>query len=148
VAFLLAAVVLGGCGGKGSDSASTHILNGQAEKVSFPEVRQAIDRLYRDHPGVDSFVSRQVQYTVTTRDKVLSVCRTGVRAGVPRDRESSRVFACAPLIFFFYSYGVRKSARDSVDVARKLYWYRVTHNRRPYDSRPVLTPLLRRWGIE
>jgi hypothetical protein len=66
--------------------------------------------------------------------------------GVPRELESSRVLASAPLIFFFYSYGVRSSAAESVD--RKLYWYAVTHNRRPYDSRRILTPLLRRWGIE
>jgi hypothetical protein len=148
VASLLAALVLAGCGGKGSGSANTHILDGRAENVSFPEVRQAIDRLYRDRPGVDSFVSRQVQYTVKTRDKVLRVCRQGVREGVPRERESSRVFACAPLIFFFYSYGVHKSVSESRDVARKLYWYTIRHNQRPYDSRPVLTPLLRRWGIE
>jgi hypothetical protein len=68
--------------------------------------------------------------------------------GVPRELESSRVLACAPLLFFFYSYGVRSSAAESVDVARKLHWYAVTHNRRPYDSRRILTLLLRRWGIE
>jgi hypothetical protein len=148
IVCLLAVVLLAACGGNGSEPASTRILDGQAQNVSLPEVRQAIDRLYRDHPGVESFVSRQVQYTPKTRDKVLGVCRRGGREVVPRELESSRVLACAPLIFFFYSYGVRSSAAESVDVARKLYWYAVTHNRRPYDSRRILTPLLRRWGIE
>jgi hypothetical protein len=147
VVCLLAVVLLAACGGKGSEPASTRILDGQAQHVSFPEIRQAIDRLYRDHPGVESFVSRDVQYTPKTRDKVLKVCRRGGREEVPRELESSRVLACAPLSFF-YNYGVRSSAAESVDVARKLYWYAVTHNRRPYDSRRILTPLLRRWGIE
>jgi hypothetical protein len=51
---LLAVVLLAACGSKRSEPASTRILDGQAQNVSFPEVRQAIDRLYRDHPGVES----------------------------------------------------------------------------------------------
>jgi hypothetical protein len=141
-------VCVAGCGDKSRAPATPSILEGPVQNVGFAQVRQAIDRLYAGHPDIESFVSRQVEYTPKTRDNVLRVCSKGGPDVGLRELESSRVFACAPLIFFFYGYGTQKSVPESVDVARKLYWYTVTHNQRPYDSRPVLTPLLRTWGIK
>ncbi len=61
--------------------------------------------------------------------------------------ESARVLACAPLIFFFYSYGRRAAVPEGVDVARTLYWYAVTANRKAFDAGPGLTRLLVSWGF-
>jgi hypothetical protein len=116
--------------------------------VTFGEVARAIDRLYRARPGIRSFVVRDVEYSPATRDKVLQVCREG---GIELDRvalESSRIAGCAPLVFFFYSYGRRRSAPESVAVARKLYWYAVRSIRGPFSARASLSALLRSWGVE
>ena len=40
-------------------------------------MQRAISALYRRHPDVAAFDAHGVQYTTTTRDKVLSVCSNG-----------------------------------------------------------------------
>jgi hypothetical protein len=148
VPLLLAAFLAAGaaaCGG-GSPGART-ILDGDAETVSLTEVRQGIDELYRDHPDVRGFVARDVRYTPVTRDKVMYVCSHGGPETSPRERETSRLFGCAPLIFFFYRYGRESDVPQAVELARELYWYAASI-RRPYEARPVLTALLESWGVE
>jgi hypothetical protein len=115
--------------------------------VTFAQVDRAIEKLYRRHPQLRSFVVRDVEYTAATRDKVLQVCHEG---GLELDRavlESSRIAGCAPLIFFFYSYGRRRSVPEAVEVARKLYWYAARNVRGPFDARASLVALLRTWGV-
>jgi hypothetical protein len=127
-------------------AAVSSILAGPAQAVAFADARRSIRALYVHHPEIRNFVSRDVYYTPQTRDKVLAVCRRGGPAADARERETSRVFACAPLIFFFYSFGTRKHVAESVDVARALYRYGVGI-RGPYDPQPALTNLLRSWGV-
>jgi hypothetical protein len=115
--------------------------------VTFAELRRSIDRLYRRHPSILSFVARDVEYTPRTRDKVLRVCREGGPERDPAALESTRIAGCAPLVFFFYRYGRRSSVPESVDVARDLYWYAVTSIRGPYDPARALSALLRGWGV-
>lgn len=103
--------------------------------------------LYRSHPGVAKATFNDVDYTSGTRDKVLSVCHTGGPEKSASALESTRVLACAPLIFFFYSYGRHASVPQAVDVARTLYWYAVTSNRQPYEAGPGLARLLVSWGV-
>ncbi len=67
-------------------------------------------------------------------------------AGSARETEASRVFGCAPLILFLYSFGTQRSAPASIEVARKLFWY-VTEISGPYAAGPPLTDLLQRWGV-
>ena len=148
-AGLTVTALLAGCSGKdvtgGGGTAS--VLDGQVRRVSLAETRQAIDRLYRNHPAIRTFVVRDVEYTPQTRDRVLRVCSRG---GAEIDRgqlETSKVFACAPLIFFFDRYGHQASVPESVDVARQLYWYALTHIRGPYEAKRELVHLLRSWGI-
>jgi hypothetical protein len=149
--------VLSGCGGGGSSASGTtttttvpdapSVIRSPARQVSFPEVKQAIDRLYAAHPGIRSFTVRDVQYNPITRDKVLEVCRRGGAETDAASLESLRVAGCAPLIFFFYEYGRRSSVPESVDVATKLYWYAVRSIHGPFDPKQSLTVLLRSWGI-
>jgi hypothetical protein len=78
---------------------------------------------------------------------VLAVCRSGGPEKDAAALESAKIAGCAPLVFFFYSYGRRRSVPESVDVARKVYWYAVTNVRGPFDARATLDGLLRSWGI-
>ena len=141
-----------GCGGKKKDAATTttaaagSLFSGFEPGVTFADARTAITRLYASHPEIRKFVYQDVYYTPASRDKVLAVCRRGGPATNAREKETSRVFGCAPLIFFFYSFGKRKHVTESTDVARALYVYAAgIHG--PYDARPQLTSLLRSWGI-
>jgi hypothetical protein len=129
-----------------SVTAPESLFAGTRQPATFTKTRAAIRRLYADHPEIRNFVYRDVFYTPQTRDKVLAVCRVGGPTVNARERETSRVFGCAPLIFFFYSFGKRKRVAESVDVARTLYRY-AAGIQGPYDPRPPLTDLLRSWGV-
>jgi hypothetical protein len=125
--------------------ALTGILDASVQTTTFDQVKQAIDNLYRDHPGVSSYAAKGVTYTLETRDKVLKICHEGGLVASEAEREAQEVLACAPLIYFFYSYGQESGVPASVDVARQLYWYTVGNH--PGESSRVLIELLRGWGI-
>ena len=154
LAIAVTAVCLAGCGGNGSTPAAqtkatdaASILSGPPETVTFGEVAAAIARLYRRRPGVGTYAVRDVRYNPATRDKVLDICHRG---GLELDRaalESSRIAGCAPLIFFFSSYGREKDAPEATALARKLYWYAVGSIRGPFDARATLDALLRTWSV-
>jgi hypothetical protein len=124
------------------------VTRSSPQVVSFPELQRAIDHLYAKHPDIRSYVVRDVQYTPRTRDKVLSVCRSGGPEKTPESRESIRLAGCAPLVFFFYSYGQRHKIPEATDVARKTYWYAARNVHGPFDARKTLTALLATWGVE
>jgi hypothetical protein len=149
LAALLSALSLSACGGTTERQTTTaSIFDGTVRPVALRQVQQSIDQLYRRHRAVRTFVVRDVGYTARTRDRVLSVCSRG---GAEIDRgelETSKVFACAPLIFFFERYGRQRSVPESVDVARQLYWYALTHIQGPYDAKHELARLLRSWGVQ
>jgi hypothetical protein len=152
----LAAVCLAACGGGGSSARgnaaeteprSWSVLESPAENVTFRDVKLAIADLYQDHPDLEAYVVRDVQYDARTRNKVLDVCHRGGAESDPAARESVRVAACAPLVFFFYSYGRESSVTASLAVARKLYWYAVTNIGGPFDAGETLRSLLQTWGV-
>ena len=156
LAVALAALLVAGatgCGGSKKSSATTtttaaadSLFSGTEPGVTFADARAAIRRLYAQHPEIRKFVYQDVYYTPASRDQVLSVCRRGGPATNARERETSRVFGCAPLIFFFYSFGKRRHVGESTDVARALYVY-AAGIPGPYDAQPQLTSLLRSWGV-
>jgi hypothetical protein len=124
------------------------VIQSRRQTVSFVEVGRAVDRLYARYPDLRSFVVRDVQYTPRTRDKVLSVCHRGGPEKSRARRETIRLAGCAPLVFFFSSYGRQHAVPEATDVARKIYWYAVGSIRGPIDARAKLTALLRSWGVE
>jgi hypothetical protein len=155
---IIAVVSLASCGGKAekpptttaatkTSRAALSVLGSRAERVTFDDVDSAITRLYRRRPGIRTFVVRDVEYSPLTLNKVLDICHRG---GLELNRaalESSRVAACAPLIFFFYNYGQEKSVPDAIRVARKIYWYAVGSIHGPFDARATLDALLRTWAV-
>jgi len=144
--------VASGCGGDKKTTAATTVPSAQSlfaggpVAAGFGDVRSAIRTLYSQHPEIGAFTYKDVSYTPTTRDSVLSVCRVGGPTANARERETSRVFGCAPLIFFFYSFGMQKHVPQSVDVARDLYGYAAAIQG-PFNPKPALTGLLRSWGV-
>lgn len=151
-----AAALLAGCGGKPastptattSAAAPFSVLGGPAEKVTFPQVDQAVSRLYRRRPGLLTFVVRDVDYSRATSDKVLEICHHGGLELNLAALESSRLAGCAPLIFFFYNFGRAKNAPDAVAVARMIYWYAIGSIRGPFDARATLDALLQTWAVQ
>jgi hypothetical protein len=123
------------------------ILSEPVVPTTFAQVRAAALAVYRSHPAIAKFTAKDVQYTSKTRNKVLDVCHRGGPEKSAHSLESTRVLACAPLIYFFYSYGRSASAPDALAAARRLYWYAVTANRKPFQAGPGLSRLLLSWGV-
>ena len=155
IALALAGVLLvgaAGCGGSKKSAATTttpaadSLFSGVEPGATFADARTAIRRLYVQHPEIRNFVYQDVDYTPASRDNVLAVCQRGGPTTNARERETSRVFGCAPLIFFFYSFGKRKHVAASTDAARALYVY-AARIPGPYDAQPQLTSLLKSWGV-
>lgn len=145
-----ALAVLGHASAKHARTASMpapSILTAPVRPATFAQARAAVLALYRSHPGVREASFNNVEYTPATRDKVLRVCHSGGPEKSASALESTRVLACAPLIFFFYSYGRHAAVPEAVNVARTLYWYAVAANRKPVYAGPGLTRLLVSWGV-
>jgi hypothetical protein len=127
---------------------NSSLLQSPSQRPTFADVQQAIGDLYRDHPAIESFTVRDVQYNAITRDKVLETCRRGGAETDPAALESTKIAGCAPLIYFFYNYGQQLSVPESTDVAEKLYWYAVTNIQGPFDPKQSLVGLLKNWGVQ
>lgn len=146
-AAALATTVIAACGGHDTPAAMSTTLGTHLDRVSRQQVLQDADAFYHRHPGIGSFQVQDVQYTPKTRDEVLSTCTSGGTAPVSQAVESARLVACAPLIFFIYSYGRKAYARDALSLASTLYSYAVTTIRGPLDAQQALDSLLQGWGI-
>ena len=55
--------------------------------------------------------------------------------------------ACAPLIYFFYSFGREQSVPGASRVADGLYSFAVTDVKGPIDPHAALDKVLTSWGI-
>ena len=111
------------------------------QQVSLSRVQRDLDALYRGHPGIATFSAQDVTYTVKSRDTVLRECTSGAAAG------NSQIIACAPLIFFLYSYGRQASVPAAVSLAGELYWYAVTHISGSASPRVSLDEVLSSWKL-
>jgi hypothetical protein len=130
----------------GAPSTSTDSLTGGwVRPATFEQVQQAIDDLYRTYPASNTFEARAVSYNLQTREKVLRMCHEGGRAESAEERRVHKVTACAPLIFFFYQFGLDDNVPASIDVARQLYAFAVANNSPEIGG--VLMQLLNSWGV-
>ncbi len=148
------AVAAVGCAGAGAPAPGDVFRTRQ--QVSLQEVNQAIDAVYRGHPGIATFAAEDVQYTPQSRDAVLRTCTSGAGvgagaagagAGGAQTAESGRLIACAPLIFFLYRYGRQASVPAAAAAAGDLYWYAVTHISGPVNAQTSLDALLHSWKL-
>ena len=141
----LLVLILAACGEAATPAAGS-LLDGPAQTANHDQVKQAIDDLYTHHPNINTFSVQSVSYTPETRDKVLKICSEGSVALTAQERESQQVMACAPLIYYYYSYGTQSAVPEAVDVARQLYWFAVSG--KSATSSKALTDLLRSWGLK
>jgi hypothetical protein len=144
-----AAVAAAGCAGGGAPAPGDVFRTRQ--QVSLQQVNQAIDAVYRGHPGIATFAAEDVQYTPQSRDAVLHTCTSGAGggagAGGAQTAQAGRLIACAPLIFFLYRYGRQASVPAAVTAAGDLYWYAVTHISGPVNAQTSLDALLHSWKL-
>ena len=78
---------------------------------------------------------------------MLRECTSAGTSAGSQDAETSQVIACAPLIFFLYSYGKQASVPAAVTAAGQLYWYAVTHITGPASAKTSLDEILQSWKL-
>ncbi len=115
--------------------------------VSADEVTRQMGELWHDHPGLAAYSVRDVTYSAATRDKVFQICQHGGAASDIVAFQSGKVTACAPLVFFLYSYGRTESVPEATNAAVALYDFAVTHIVGPADTRQVMNEILSGWGV-
>lgn len=116
-------------------------------QVSVQQVDSEVAALYSGYPAIASFSVQDVSYTTKSRDTVLSECTTPGSAAGSQDAETGQIVACAPLIFYFYSYGKQASVPAAVTLAGDLYWYAVDHVTGPVSAQASLNELLQGWKL-
>lgn len=121
-------------------------LGGTTKDVSLRQVEQRITVLYKDHPGISRYAAQDVVYSQGSFNAVLKTC-TDQGPAKTSVEESGRLLACAPLIFFLYSYGHKEGVPLATQVAEDLYMYAVSETEGPVDPRTVLGGVLRSWGL-
>jgi hypothetical protein len=144
-AIAAAGLTLAGCSG-GSPASSGSVFTAR-HQVSLQQVQSEITTLYGAHPGITSFAAQDVKYTTQSRDTVLRECTSAGSAAGSQDAETGQLVACAPLIFYFYSYGKQAPAPAAITVAGDLYWYAVTHITGPVSAQANLDQLLASWKL-
>lgn len=117
-----------------------------ADRPTIASVRSAIARLYRGHPGVARFAVQDVSYSAGSRARVLAACLASDGRATSAV-QTSRLLACAPLVFFYSEYGRRSGIREATAVADSIYTYAATAIHGPLDSEAVIDGVMRGWGL-
>ncbi len=144
--------VLAGCGSStpastsSASDAKTASLRVDPTGASLSSVQNAIGQLYRDHPAVAHYSTQDVSYTTESRTRVLEACSRPGQAS-SANVETGRVLACAPLVFFFFSYGRQTAVKEATQVANTIYTYASTAIQGPLNARVMLDGILRGWGL-
>jgi len=153
--LLAGLLALAGCASAGSHATATATAAAAAaaagnvftarHQVSLNQVNAEVTALYGGHPALASFNAQDVQYTTASRDTVLRECTSGSVGS--QDAETGQIVACAPLIFYYYSYGTQASVPAAVTLAGDLYWYAVGHITGPVSAQTSLNQLLQGWKL-
>ncbi|HTU71926.1 MAG TPA: hypothetical protein VMG38_00265 [Trebonia sp.] len=141
-------LALAGCAsGSGGGAAATANVFTTSHQVSLGQVNAEVAALYSAHPALSSFDVQDVAYTAKSRQSVLRDCTTAGPAAGSQDAETGQIVACAPLIFYFYSYGRQASVPAATTLAGDLYWYAVDHVAGPVSVQASLNELLQGWKL-
>ncbi|MGA2011635.1 MAG: hypothetical protein ABSH51_14060, partial [Solirubrobacteraceae bacterium] len=170
---LMLALAVSGCGGASTNDPSIHSTTAAASRTTAatstaPSATTAsapalavgstslpvatlgrdVDRLYDQHPQLASYVVQSTTYTTRCRHVVFHACTGGGRSATSEEIESSRLVACAPLIFYLYSYGTQRRSPQATAIADELFTFVSRDIRGPLDATSELAVLLRAWGIK
>ena len=147
-ALIAGFLALAGCA---SSSGSSPVATGNVftaqHQVSIRQVDTEVTALYSKHPALASFDVQDVAYTTKSRETVLRECTSPGASAGSQDAETGQIVACAPLIFFYYSYGKQASVPAAVTLAGDLYWYAVDHVTGPVNAQASLNELLQGWKL-
>ena len=147
-ALLTGLLALAGCATATSNSVpTTGDVFTTKHQVSASQVNAEVAALYSAHPALASYTVQDVAYTAKTRATVLHDCTTPGIAASSQEAETAQIVACAPLIFYYYSYGEQAPVPAAVTVAGDLYWYALDHITGPVDVRASLNQLLKGWKV-
>jgi hypothetical protein len=154
LAVIAGLLALAGCASSsGGTRAAIADVFTTPRQVSAQQVDTEVAALYSGHPAVASFAVQDVSYTTTSRDAVLRQCTSGGSPMGPQGStgsqaaETGQIVACAPLIFYFYSYGRQASVPAAVTLAGDLYWYAVDNITGPVSAQASLNELLQGWKL-
>jgi hypothetical protein len=141
-------LALAGCASDsgGAPATAGNVFTTQ-HQVSLRQVDAEVTALYNDHPALVSFDVQDVSYTAKSRQTVLRGCTTPGAGAGSQDSETGQIVACAPLIFYYYSYGKQASVPAAVTLAGDLYWYAVDHVTGPVSAQSSLNELLQGWKL-
>jgi hypothetical protein len=118
-----------------------------ADPTATPRaIHSMLVTLYATYPSIESFVVEDVTYTSTSLGVVLGKCTAG-GTGTTAQAQSSRLLACAPLIFFLFSFAEQHHVPAALEVADMIYSYAIMNIGGPDSSVAVLGGALRDWGV-
>ena len=147
IALIAGLLALAGCSSGGDARATAGNVFTTQHQVSLPQVNAEVTALYGEHPGLTAFTTQDVVYTTASRQAVLRECTTPDSAAGSQDAETGQIVACAPLIFYYYSYGEQASVPAAVTLAGDLYWWAVNHITGPASAQASLNDLLQGWKL-
>ena len=107
-------------------TASAEPLVANAPQATRSEIERKLAALYRERPTISSYVVQDVTYTQESLGAVLQKCTTAGSA-VTAQTQSSVLLACAPPIFFLYSFAKQHSVPAALDLADMIYSYAITN---------------------
>ncbi len=122
-------------------------LKATSAALSESALGAEITTLYRTHPDLGSYVVEGTSYTPGLRRSVFRACTRSGTAEMSSSAQESRLDACAPLIFYFYSYGNRRNVAAATKLANDLFSYGADVVHGPLDSAATLAGVLRAWGV-
>ena len=128
-------------------TASAEPLVANAPQATRSEIERKLAALYRERPTISSYVVQDVTYTQESLGAVLQKCTTAGSA-VTAQTQSSVLLACAPPIFFLYSFAKQHSVPAALDLADMIYSYAITNIEGPESSPTILAGTLRDWGVD
>jgi hypothetical protein len=115
--------------------------------VSVATLKKEIGRLYSDQPALKSYVAQGTTYTTHSRNVVFHACTLSGAGATSEEVQSGRLDACAPLIFYLYSFGASHHASQAISAADALFSFAADDVDGPIDSTSDLATLLRSWGL-
>ena len=133
--------------------AAATVVAGPALEVVTPALSASglatvINGLYKAHPDLNRYVVQSTTYTPRSRRVVLRACTNGGSAPMAENEQTGRLDACAPMIFYFYNYGVARHVPQAVTVANDIFSYAATVISGPLDTAATLGSILHAWGIK
>lgn len=158
VALLSLTLAPAGCGGSESAAPTHPARSPLPAHAQAPAIRLAIPvpsatrlehevtAFWSGHPALSSYAVQDVEYTPVSLRRVVAAC-TNAMPVATGSAQTESLLACAPLIYFLYSYGRQRDVAPAIDLADDIYSYAVSGIPESTDAAAILAGTLRGWGV-